>query len=106
MAAKHQAGRHQLVQEMLDLMWRHLLGHLGVEEVPASIEDAAPAYLRARTLAEERFKRPFRWLFKPTSSRHSADSAIEFDGGQLIAPTSRSVKASARSATVRVTWTR
>ena len=52
LASKRQRGETTLVREQLRLMREHLLGPLGVEEAPASIEEAIAAYRTARDRQE------------------------------------------------------
>ena len=54
LAAKDVAGKQALVATELQKMHAHLLGPLGVEDVPASIEQAVADYLSALRHAEER----------------------------------------------------
>ncbi len=55
LAAKRAGGRAELVSEQLEKMHGFLLGPLGVEAVPATIEEAVAAYLPALDAAERRF---------------------------------------------------
>ena len=48
LAAKDAAGKAELVQSELERMHRHLLGPLGVERRPASVDEALDAYLAVR----------------------------------------------------------
>jgi predicted nucleotidyltransferase len=52
MASKRQRGEAALVGEQLGLMSEHLLRPLGVDAVPASIEEAIAAYRAARNRRE------------------------------------------------------
>jgi hypothetical protein len=52
LASKRQRGEADLVREQLGLMTEHLLGPLGVAEVPGSIEEAIVAYRAARDREE------------------------------------------------------
>jgi hypothetical protein len=54
LAPKHAAGKTELVNDELQKMHRHLLGPLGVDAPPRSIEDAVAAYLPARGAAAAR----------------------------------------------------
>jgi hypothetical protein len=54
LASKERAGgREQLAREQRALMHEHLLGPLGVAQVPASAEDAARSYVEARGAWEQ-----------------------------------------------------
>lgn len=55
LAGKALRGREQFVAEELAKMSGHLLGPLGVEEVPLDIPTALRSYLTARSDAESRF---------------------------------------------------
>ncbi len=55
LAAKRARGRAELVSTELEKMHGFLLGPLGVEAVPATIEDAVDEYLAALDVAERRF---------------------------------------------------
>jgi hypothetical protein len=55
LAAKHARGRAGLVSKELEKMHGFLLGPLGVEAVPATIEEAVDEYLAALDVAERRF---------------------------------------------------
>jgi hypothetical protein len=52
---KRHRGQPRLVGDELAKMHRHLLGPLGVDAVPATLEEAAGGYLAARDRAERRF---------------------------------------------------
>jgi hypothetical protein len=54
LAAKDRAGKRNLVAAELRKMHEHLLGPLGVDDVPSSIEQSVAAYLSALRHAEER----------------------------------------------------
>jgi hypothetical protein len=54
LAAKDKSGKRELVEAELRKMHAHLLGPLGVDDVPSSIEQAVSAYLSALRHAEER----------------------------------------------------
>jgi len=54
LAAKDRAGKREMVESELRKMHEHLLGPLGVDDVPASIEQAVAEYLSALRHAEER----------------------------------------------------
>ena len=54
MSAKEQGGRHELVHEQLSLMSDHLLGPLGVDDVPSSIACAVEDYVTARDRLADR----------------------------------------------------
>lgn len=54
LAAKDQAGKRKLVQLELGKMQEHLLGPLGVERVPDSVQKATVVYRTARAQAERR----------------------------------------------------
>ena len=53
-ASKREKGEDEIVAHVLELLWSHILRPLGVEEVPASVEQALERYLAARERAEER----------------------------------------------------
>jgi predicted nucleotidyltransferase len=55
LASKREKGDAALVERMLPLMLRHLLGPLGGRDVPTSIEHAIDLYLPLRERAERRF---------------------------------------------------
>jgi len=54
LAAKELAGKQRLVATELQKMHAHLLGPLGVGELPSSIDQAVAAYIPALHRAEER----------------------------------------------------
>ena len=54
LAAKRAGGKSEVVAQELQKMHRHLLGPLGVEAPPRSVDDAVDAYLSARDGAEAR----------------------------------------------------
>jgi predicted nucleotidyltransferase len=54
LGAKQLRGQDELVRSQLERQHQHLLGPLGVEEVPDSITDAVAVYLAARARHEER----------------------------------------------------
>jgi predicted nucleotidyltransferase len=55
MAAKDQAGRHELVHEELEKMRVHLLEPMGVRRTPGSIRGAVDAYVGSRAIWESAF---------------------------------------------------
>jgi len=54
LAAKDKSGKRKLVEVELRKMHEHLLGPLGVGELPSSIDQAVAAYIPALHRAEER----------------------------------------------------
>jgi hypothetical protein len=54
LAAKAAGGKDEVVAQELQKMHRQLLGPLGVEPPPRSVDDAVDAYLAARDAAEAR----------------------------------------------------
>ena len=52
LSSKVAAGKSELVSAELDKMWRHLLGPLGIEEPPSTLDTALSSYLPARQAAE------------------------------------------------------
>lgn len=54
LAAKAAGGKDEVVAHELRKMHRHLLGPLGVESPPRSVDDAVAAYVSARDAAEAR----------------------------------------------------
>jgi len=52
---KEAAGKREQVAAELQKLSGHLLGPLGVERAPASVEEAVESYRAARNLAEQRF---------------------------------------------------
>ena len=50
--SKEASGKSELVSAELDKMWRHLLGPLGIEKPPATLDTALRSYLEARHAAE------------------------------------------------------
>jgi predicted nucleotidyltransferase len=55
LAAKDQAGKRELVRSELRKMDEHLLGPMGVREMPRSVEAAVSSYRAAREELESRF---------------------------------------------------
>ena len=55
LASKREKGEDALVRRELAKMFEHLLGPLGVDEPPASIEEAVEAYTSARERREREF---------------------------------------------------
>jgi hypothetical protein len=55
LAAKVLAGRRRLVESELEKMFRHLLGPVGVRDMPDSLHAAVQSYLEARSALERRF---------------------------------------------------
>lgn len=55
LAAKHSAGKRELVQQDLAKMSSHLLRPMGVERIPDAIETAIALYTSARREMENRF---------------------------------------------------
>jgi predicted nucleotidyltransferase len=55
LASKSQAGRAELVDDQLRSLFANLLGPLGAERAPATLDEALAGYLRLRALAEARF---------------------------------------------------
>ncbi len=54
LAAKHSAGKHELINEGFVKMSSYLLRPMGAEAVPSSIETAVDLYMAARRELEER----------------------------------------------------
>jgi hypothetical protein len=55
LAAKVLAGRRRLVESELEKMFRHLLGPVGVRDMPDSLHAAVQSYLEARSALERQF---------------------------------------------------
>jgi hypothetical protein len=56
LASKRSAGREELVDRELVKLHRHLLGPMGVDAPPGSIEQALVVYTRERARLESRFR--------------------------------------------------
>jgi hypothetical protein len=54
-ATKASVGRHDLVDEHLPQLYRHILGPMGAESVPTDLDAAIAEYLRRRSALERRF---------------------------------------------------
>jgi hypothetical protein len=55
LASKRLAGKQELVRTHLDELAEHILGPMGIVEVPSSLEDATHLYLGARSRLEAEF---------------------------------------------------